>query len=80
MCRIIGQPINFRYIATQVKLDKPLSEQSLYIIKIAEFGIKYGNLLFSNLILFNDKINHYLYWYNMKRVHQRFDDKSPIVN
>ena len=42
MCRIIGQPINFRYIATQVKLDTPLSEQSLYIIKITEFGIKHG--------------------------------------
>ena len=45
MCRIIGQPINFRYIATQVKLDTPLSEQSLYIIKIAEFGIKHGHLV-----------------------------------
>ena len=38
MFRIKGQLINFRYIATHVKLDTPLSEQSLYIIKIAEFG------------------------------------------
>jgi len=40
-----------------------------------EFMIKYGNLLFSNLNLFNKKLTKYLYWFNFKRVHQRFNNK-----
>lgn len=40
-----------------------------------EFMIKYGNLLFSNITLFNKKLIQYLHWYNMKRVHQRFNNK-----
>lgn len=39
-----------------------------------EFMIKYGNLLFSNLTLFNKKLNKYLHWFNFKRVHQRFNN------
>ena len=42
MYRITGQPINLRYIATSIKQDIQLSEQSLHIIKVAEFGIKHS--------------------------------------
>jgi len=45
MYRITGPAINLRYIATEIKLDTPLSEESTYIIKVAEFGIKYGYLV-----------------------------------
>ena len=41
-----------------------------------EFMIKYGNLLFDELDLFNKKMKHYLHWNNMKRVHQRFNNKQ----
>ena len=52
MYRITGPAINLRYIATEIKLDTPLSEESTYIIKVAEFGIKYGYLeLWKHLIL-----------------------------
>jgi len=40
-----------------------------------EFMIKHGNLLFSDINLFNKKLYKYLHWYNFKRVHQRFDNK-----
>jgi hypothetical protein len=42
MYRITGQAINLRYIATSIKQDIELSEQSLHIIKVAEFGVKHG--------------------------------------
>ena len=76
MYRITGQAINLRYIATEIKLDTSLSEKSTYIIKVAEFGIKHGNLLFDDLDLFQQKMKHYIHWYNMKRVHQRFNNKQ----
>ena len=40
-----------------------------------EFMIKYGNLLFVDIHLFNRKLTKYLYWYNFKRVHARFGNK-----
>lgn len=40
-----------------------------------EFMIKHGNLLFSNLNLFNKKLKQYVEWFNFKRVHQRFNNK-----
>lgn len=40
-----------------------------------EFMIKHGALLFDNIKLFNKKLRKYLYWFNFKRVHYRFDNK-----
>ncbi|MCC2644416.1 MAG: Integrase catalytic region, partial [Burkholderiales bacterium] len=40
-----------------------------------EFMIKYGNLLFDDIHLFNKKLDKYLRWYNFERVHARFDNK-----
>ncbi len=40
-----------------------------------EFMIKYGNLLFDDINLFNKKLEKYLHWYNFKRVHARFGNK-----
>ncbi len=40
-----------------------------------EFMIKYGNLLFDDINLFNKKLYKYLRWYNFERVHARFDNK-----
>ena len=40
-----------------------------------EFMIKYGTLLFDDIKLFNKKLDKYLYWYNFKRVHARFENK-----
>ena len=40
-----------------------------------EFMIKYGNLLFDNINLFNKKLDEYIHWYNFKRVHARFGNK-----
>lgn len=37
--------------------------------------IKYGNLLFDDINLFNKKLEKYLHWYNFKRVHARFGNK-----
>ncbi|MCC2624128.1 MAG: Mobile element protein, partial [Burkholderiales bacterium] len=37
-----------------------------------EFMIKYGNLLFDDINLFNKKLDKYLRWYNFERVHARF--------
>lgn len=34
-----------------------------------EFMIKYGNLLFDDINLFNKKLDKYLRWYNFERVH-----------
>lgn len=42
MYRIIGQPINFRYIGTSKIIEPELSEKAKEVIKIVEFGIKYG--------------------------------------
>ena len=42
MYRIIGQPINFRYVAKIKFADDKLSEHALSIIKIIEFGITHG--------------------------------------
>jgi len=42
MYRIIGQPINFRYVATSKIVKAELSEKAKQIIKIAEFGLKHG--------------------------------------
>lgn len=40
-----------------------------------EFMIKYGNLLFHDINLFNKKLDKYLRWYNFERVHARFGNK-----
>lgn len=40
-----------------------------------EFMIKYGNLLFEDINLFNKKLEKYLRWYNFERVHARFGNK-----
>jgi transposase InsO family protein len=40
-----------------------------------EFMIKYGNLLFDDIHLFNKKLDKYLRWYNFERVHARFSNK-----
>jgi transposase InsO family protein len=40
-----------------------------------EFMIKYGNLLFVDINLFNRKLDKYLRWYNFERVHYRFGNK-----
>lgn len=40
-----------------------------------EFMIKYGNLLFDDINLFNKKLDKYLRWYNFERVHARFSNK-----
>lgn len=40
-----------------------------------EFMIKYGNLLFDDINLFNKKLEKYLHWYNFERVHARFGNK-----
>lgn len=40
-----------------------------------EFMIKYGNLLFDDINLFNKKLDEYIHWYNFKRVHARFGNK-----
>lgn len=40
-----------------------------------EFMIKYGNLLFDDINLFNKKLHQYLRWYNFERVHARFGNK-----
>jgi len=40
-----------------------------------EFMIKYGNLLFDDMTLFNKELDKYLHWYNFKRVHARFGNK-----
>ena len=40
-----------------------------------EFMIKYGNLLFHDINLFNKKLDKYLHWYNFERVHARFGNK-----
>lgn len=40
-----------------------------------EFMIKYGNLLFNDINLFNKKLDKYLRWYNFERVHARFGNK-----
>ena len=45
MYRVIGQPINLRYIGSKLKLAERLSEESLLIIQIVEFGLKHGYLL-----------------------------------
>ena len=42
MYRIVGQPINFRYIATNEVVKKELSDKAKQIIKLSEFGLKYG--------------------------------------
>jgi transposase InsO family protein len=42
MYKIIGQPINMRYIATSNIVAKEPSEEAKQIIHIAEFGLKYG--------------------------------------
>lgn len=40
-----------------------------------EFMIKYGNLLFDDINIFNKKLLKYLHWFNFKRVHYRFNNK-----
>jgi IS30 family transposase len=40
-----------------------------------EFMIKYGELLFDDINLFNKKLLHYIHWYNCKRVHATFNNK-----
>lgn len=40
-----------------------------------EFMIKYGNLLFDDINLFNKRLDEYLRWYNFERVHARFGNK-----
>lgn len=40
-----------------------------------EFMIKYANLLFEDINLFNKKLEKYLRWYNFERVHARFGNK-----
>ena len=40
-----------------------------------EFMIKYGNLLFNDINLFNKKLDKYIRWYNFERVHARFGNK-----
>ena len=42
MYRIIGQPINFRYVAVSKIIKEELSDKAKQIIKISEFGLKYG--------------------------------------
>lgn len=42
MYRIIGQPINLRYVATSEIVKPELSEKAKDIIKIVEHGLKYG--------------------------------------
>jgi transposase InsO family protein len=43
-----------------------------------EFMIKYGNLLFNDINLFNKKLEKYLHWYNFERVHARFGNKMTL--
>jgi transposase InsO family protein len=40
-----------------------------------EFMIKYGNLLFDDIQIFNKQLDKYLRWYNFERVHARFKNK-----
>lgn len=42
MYKIIGQPINFRYVGINNLIPEELSEGAKRIIKISEFGLKYG--------------------------------------
>ena len=44
MSQIIGQPINFRYIGNSYLIPPELSDEAKQIIKISEFGLKYGYL------------------------------------
>lgn len=39
-----------------------------------EFMIKYENLLFDDINLFNKQLDKYLRWYNFERVHARFNN------
>ena len=40
-----------------------------------EFMINHTNLLFTDIKLFNKKLNKYLHWYNFERPHCRFNNK-----
>ena len=37
--------------------------------------IKYGELLFDDIKMFNKKWLQYIHWYNFKRVHAKFNNK-----
>ncbi len=45
MYKIIGQPINLRYIANNIRTPEDLSDESKRIIKISEFGLKHGYMV-----------------------------------
>lgn len=45
-----------------------------------EFMIKYHDLLFTDLVAFNNKLKTYLHWYNFERVHAAFNNKLSPIN
>lgn len=45
MYKIIGQPINLRYIANNIKKSEELSDECTRIIKISEFGLRNGYMI-----------------------------------